>query len=254
MADFTTVNTQYNKGTDGTPDWTGTAMNFGGAGGAHEIRLQRTGGSGGASTSSAAWPYILRPGAGVEAVEECWVFTADTTGTKVATYTGGRVGNARMFRLSFDNLGSPASAMQLTAFRDTSETAPSAGTQTQQASDWRNIVNGQATDTDSHSYEKINIYGSGMPDGGSQETPAAGDIGTTLAATSGVDGASKPGAAAWIATWQSAQGWIQYVEAPAVAESLTAFYWYFALVFYVGVNMQTFNGTGVPFELAYTFT
>jgi hypothetical protein len=252
LADYTTVQMKYNKGTDATPDWTGTAIAFGGSAGANEWRWQRTGGGGGATTASASWPFIIRPGANAQ-VEECWAFSADTTGIKVATYDGGRT-FARVFYIDFDALGSPATAMQLSAFQDTADTTPSPGTQTAGATDGRNIINGHATDTSSTSYLKGNVYGSGFPAAGAQETPAAGNVGTTLTATSGTAGSVSPGAAAWLATWQSLQGWTQYITAPSIAKVLQAFQWYYALSLYVGPNMQTGSFVFTCAELQYTYT
>jgi hypothetical protein len=254
MADFSAVTTDYNSGagTDASPVWTGTTMAMGGSGGANEARWQRTGGGGTTSTSSANWPYVIRPGANA-AVEECYIFTADTTGLKVTTYDGSRTAS-RMFRLNFDNLGSPASKMQFSAFQDTSLTTPTPGTQTAQATDGRNIINGHATDTSSTAYLKGNVFGTGFPSGGAQETPAAGAAGTTLAATSGTAGSVSPSAAAFLTTWQSLQGWTQYITAPSIAASLTAFYWYFVLALYVGPNMQTGTFVFCPWVIQYTYT
>ncbi len=252
MADFTTVTIDYNKGTDGTPDWTGTTIAFGGTSGANEFRFQRTGGGGTTTTASASWPNIIKPGA-TAAVEEMYAFSADATGIKVTTYDGGRT-FARVLRFSFDALGSPASAMQFSAFQDTADTTPTPGTQTANATDGRNIINGHTTDTSNTSYLKGNAYGSGFPAAGAQETPAAGNIGTTLAVTSGTAGSVSPGAAAWLATWQSLQGWIQYITAPSVAKVLQAFFWYISLAMFIGPNEQTGNMVFSVLTLQYTWT
>lgn len=253
MADYTSVTIQYNTNTDASPTWTGTAIAFGGSSGANEFRWQRTGGGGGATTGSAAWPNIIKPGSNA-AVEEMWAFSADTTGLKIATYDGGRT-YANVLRFNFDNTGSPASAMQLGGFQDSTNTTttPTAGSQTANATDGRNIINGSA-DTSNTSYLKANVYGSGFPSAGSQETPAAGNVGTTLAATSGTAGPASPSAAAWMATWQSLQGWIQYITAPSAFKVLTAGYWYFTCALFCGPNEQTGNMVFSPFVLQYTYT
>lgn len=247
LADITTVQMKYNTGSDGTPTWSGTAIAFGGTGdGANEFRWQRTGGGGGPTTGYASWPNIIKPGSNA-AVEEMYAFSANTTGLKIQTYDGGRT-YARVLQFDFSTGGTPASAMQFSAFQDAANTTPTAGSQTANATDGRNIVNG-SSDTSNTSYFKINAYGTGYKQGGSQETPAAGNVGTTLAATSGTAGSATTGDGAWLATWQSAQGWIQYITAFATAVTNTAFQWYIACALYVGPNMSTGNMFWAPFVL-----
>lgn len=257
MSDFTTVTIDYNSGagTDATPVWTGTTMAFGGSAGANEMRWQRTGGAGGASTASASWPFIVRPAANA-LVEQCWVFTADTTGLQALGYpTTTTAFFSRAFRINFDALGTPASAMQLTAYQDTANTAPTPGTQANGVTTGANIVNGHATDTGSASYLKGQIYGSGVPTGGAQETPAAASLSTTVAASDGTAGAITPSAAAWVAThWQSLQGAVQYLQAPSIWKAVTAGFWYFNLALFVGPNMGTGTFVFVPVNLTYTWT
>ena len=256
MADYTTVNTQFNTGSDGATTWTGTAMNFGGSAGLHEARFQRTGGGGIATTPSASWPAIIRPGAGTAGVEEMWIFTTsdNSGGYKCTTYDGGKT-NSLVGRISFDALGSPASAMQLSAFCDAADTAPVAGTQVAMDTDGSNFINGQATDTTSHSYVKLNVFGCGYPSAGAQETPVDASIdGTTLAVTSGAGGAAIAGAGAYLATWQSAQGWSEYAQGTAAPKTLQAFYWYFSIAVFVGSNMQTGGGAFTAWEVQYTYT
>ena len=55
MSDFTTIQLDYNTGTDGSPTWTGLPSPSV-ASGANEIRWCNTS-AGGASTASASWPY-----------------------------------------------------------------------------------------------------------------------------------------------------------------------------------------------------
>lgn len=174
-------------------------MAFGGSAGANELRWCNTGG-GAAGTSSANWPYFTRPSSGTAAVPEMWAFTANTTGVQVATYDGTNA-KSNVLRWNWDNTGTFAAAPQFSAFGDNTHATPSAGTQPG-AQSGSPIVNGHATDTSSTSYLKINAYGNG-----SSQAPAAGAAGTTLAVTSGTAGAVSPGSAAWLATWQSAQGY-----------------------------------------------
>lgn len=256
MSDFTTVTIDYNSGagTDASPIWTGTTIAFGGSAGANEFRWARTGG-GGAAIASASWPFIVRPVANA-LVEECWAFSADTTGLKCLGYpTTTAAFFSRAFRFNFDALGSPASAMQLTAYQDTANTAPTPGTQANGISTWANIVNGHATDTSSTAYIKGVIFGSGVPTGGSQETPAAASLATALTITDGTAGAISPAAAAWVLThWQSLQGATQFLQAPALWKVLTAGFWYFNLAVFTGPNMGTGTMVGVPMNLTYTWT
>lgn len=252
MSDYTTVQIDFNEGTDGAADWTGNVIAFGGSAGANEFRFQRTGGGGGPTTASASWPNIIRPAANA-VVEEMYAFTSDAVGLKV-NYDG-TIAQTMVLRFDFDALGSPASVMQFSAFQDTSDTTPTPGTQTNGATDGRNIINGHATDTSSTSYLKINAFGCGYPSAGSQETPStSGNAGTTLAATSGTAGSVAPGAGAWLVTWQSAQGWTQYISGTGLVKVTQAFFWYIACVLYVGPNMGTGNMVFCPFTLQYTWT
>lgn len=201
IADFTSINVQYNTGTDGSPTWTSTALSFGGSAGANELRWANTGG-GAASTSSANWPYFTRPSSGTATVPEMWAFTANTTGLQVATYTGDNT-KANVLRWNWDNTGTFAAAPQFSAFGDNTHATPSAGTQPG-AQSGSPIVNGQSSDTSSTSYLKINAYGNG-----SSQAPSAGSVGTNPSATTGTAGSVSPGSAAWLSTWQSAQGYVK---------------------------------------------
>lgn len=251
VADFTTVTIDYNTGTDAASVWTGATITFAGTAGANEFRWQRTGGGGVAGTASAAWPNIIKPGANA-VVEEMWAFKSDAVGLKI-NYDG-TTGHPQHARFNFDALGSPASAMQFTAYQDSVPTAPTPGTQTANAVDGRNIINGHATDTTSSSYFKINAFGTGVPAAG-QETPAtSGVVGATMLATSGTAGSVSPGTAAWLATWQSAQGLVQYITAPAIWKVTTAGFWYINSILWVGPNMQTGIMVWTPFFLSYTWT
>lgn len=236
MSDFTTINIKYNTNTDASPTWTSTALAFGGSAGANELRWCNTGG-GGATTGSAAWPYFTRPSSGTAAVPEMWAFTADTTGLKVATYDGNKT-YANVLEWSWDSAGSFAAAPQFSAFGDNTHTTPSPGTQPG-AQSGSPIVNGHATDTSSTAYLKANAYGVG-----SSQAPSAGNAGSTLAVTSGTAGSVSPGSAAWLSTWQSLQGWTQYILCGATPAATTAATWNFTLALFSGVNMST--GTLAP--------
>src|SRR5690348_11583178 len=107
MADFSTFNLQYNKGSDGTPDWSGTAIAFGGVSGANEIRFVNSGLGATTSTASASWPLVTKPSSGTATFGQAYAFTADTTGF-LTTYTGDNT-VARMFRWNWGSVGTFAS-------------------------------------------------------------------------------------------------------------------------------------------------
>lgn len=247
MSDYTTINLQYNTGTDASPTFTGTAIALSGSAGANELRMAMSSGSQNGSTSSANWPYMTRPASGVSAVNQLWAFTADTTGNQISTYTGDNT-KANVLRWNFDALGNPISAMQVSCYGDNTHTAPSPGTQPPGSHNdpW---TNGHASDTSSTSYIKGNCYGSGLTAAGSQETPAAGTVGTNPGATTGAAGAVTPSAGAWASTWQSMQGAIQYLQGPAIPHTTTAFVWYQSLIIFLAANIST----GI-FTLVYTLT
>jgi hypothetical protein len=251
MADYGTLTMNYNTGTDASPTWTGTALAQNGSSGANELRMALSTGSQTGSTPSASWPYMSRPGSGTSVINQLWAFSADTTGSQIATYDGTN-GKANVLRLSFSADGNPITAMQFSCFGDSTLTAPTAGTQpptTHQDA----FTNGQSSDTSSTSYVKINAYDQGLTSGGIQRTPSAGSAGTTVSATSGTAGAATPGSAAWLTTWQSAQGWIQYISGTNAPQASTAFFWYFTMIMYLGANIST--GTWTPvFVLQYSYS
>jgi len=222
----------FNSGTDASPTW--NAIAFGGSAGANEYRWCASG-AGAAGTGSASWPQYSRP-ASTGAIPELWGFSADTTGIKCATYDGTN-GKANVFAIDFDAVGTFAAAPTLSAWGDNTHTAPSAGTQPGGQSG-SPIVNGQTTDTSDASYLKGNLYGT------SGTTVSAGSVGTTLAATSGTAGSVSPGTGAWMATWQSLQGAIQYITAAATPAATTAGKLFFTLALYTGPNMSL--GTLLP--------
>lgn len=225
MADFTTIRAMHNSGTDGTPTW--NAITFGGSAGANEMRWCASG-AGAASTASASWPQFSRPAA-TAAIPEMWGFSADTTGLKTATYDGNKT-FANVMCIDYDNVGTYATAPTLTAYGDNTHAAASPGTQPG-AQSGSPIINGHATDTSSTSYLKIDLYGDDQT-----ANPAAGNAGTTLLVTSGTAGSVSPGAAAWLATWQSAQAATQFITHRRVPAATTAGKIFFTLALFSGPN------------------
>ncbi len=245
MSDFATITLDGNTGTDGSPVW--TSISPAGSGGAEELRWTSSSSGATTSTSSAAWPIFTRPGS-VLAVNAAFLFSTDTTGQPIATYDGSNT-NAHVLRLAWDNLGTYASAPQVSAFGDSTMTAPAPGTQPGGQSG-SPIVNG-SSDTGNHSYLKANFYGQGVTSAGVQETPAAGSLSTPVAATDGTSGAVTPGSAAWIPThWQDLQGWVDYILNGGIPAATTAGYWYFSLSLWTGPGMSP--GTLEP-VLAYQY-
>lgn len=242
---------QYNTGTDAAPVWTGAAIAFGGSGGANELRWAPASGATG-TTSSANWPYVTRPTSGTAAIPQLWAFTANTTGSQVATYDGSNT-NSRVLRWDFDGNGTLAAAFQFSAFGDNTHTAPSPGTQPGGQSG-SPIVNGSA-DTSNTSYLKLNAYGYGVDASGAQQTPAAGSLLTPVAAGDGTAGSVSPASGAWIAThYQSAQGWAQYVLDGVISNTFGhAGDWYWVCVLFTGVGQST--GTLLPvITLQYSYS
>lgn len=250
MADYTTINLQYNTGTDASATWTGTAIALSGSSGANELRMALSTGSQTGSTSNANWPYMTKPSSGTTAVNQLWAFTADTTGNLITTYTGDNT-KANVVRWNFDALGNPVSAMQVSFYADNTHTAPSAGTQPAGTHN-DPFTNGQSSDTSSTSYIKGNCYGSGLDAAGTQYTPAAGTVGTLPTATTGSAGAATPSQGAWLSTWQSLQGAIQYVQGTAIPKTTTAFVWYHTLIIFLGLNITTGIYT-IVYDLTYTY-
>lgn len=227
MADFTTIRPMYNNNTDASPTY--AALAFGGSAGANEIRWCASG-AGAASTPSASWPQYSRP-ASTGAVPELWAFASDTSGVKVATYDGNKT-FANQFCIDYDAIGTFATAPTLSAYGDNTHAAPVAGTQPGALSG-SPIVNGQTTDTSNTSYLKANLYGDDQT-----ASPAAGNAGTTLAVTSGTAGSVSPGAAAWLATWQSLQGVIQFITHRRTPAATTAGKIFFTLALFTGPSMS----------------
>lgn len=251
MSDYSSITLGYNTGTDASPVFTGTALALSGSSGANELRMALSSGSQTGSTASASWPYMSRPSSGTSTVNQLWAFTADTTGNQIATYTGDNT-KANVLRWVFSADGNPITAMSLTFYADNTHANPSAGTQPP-GSHNDAFTNGHSSDTSSTSYIKINAYGSGLTAAGSQETPSAGSVGTNPSATTGSAGAATTSAGAWLSTWQSAQGGLQYVTGAATPHTAQAFNWYATMVIFLGANIST--GTWlICFDLNYTYS
>lgn len=243
MADYGTINTQYNTGTDASPTWTGTAIALSGSSGANEFRMAKSGGGQSGSTPSASWPYMALPASGASVVDQLWAFSTNTSGSQVATYDGTN-GKARVLRKNFSNDGNPISAMQVSFFADSNHTNPSGGTQPPTTHN-DTFTNGTSGETSSKSAIKGNFYGSGLTAGGSQETPSAGSVGTSPSATTGTSGAVTTTAGNWLNTagaWQDLAGWNDYIIGVAIPQASTAFFWYFTLIIYLAASMTTQAG------------
>ncbi len=146
--------------------------------------------------------------------------------------------------IDYDAVGTFAAAPTFSAFGDNTHAAPSAGTQPG-AQAGSPIVNGQTTDTSNTSYLKLNEYGDDQT-----ANPAAGTTGT-VTVTSGTAGSVSPGAAAWLANWQSMQGAIQLVTHRRTPAATTAGHIFFVLALFTGPNMSL--GTLTP-VLTFTYS
>jgi len=230
----------WNSGTDGTPVW--NAVTFGGSAGQQEIRWCATG-AGSATIGSAAWPQYSRPVA-TGAVPELWYFTSsdNTGGVKVATYDGNKT-FANVACIDYDAVGTYATAPTLSAWGDNTHVAPVRGTQPG-AFAGSPIINGAVPDTGASSgvatsFLKGNLYGDDQT-----ANPAAGNAGTTLLVTSGTDGSVSPGAAAWLATWQSLMGAVQFITHRRTPAATTAGKIFFTIALFSGPGMSL--GTITP--------
>lgn len=251
MADYACT-LEYNQATDASPDWSGTALATGGTSGANELRFSKAG-DGAGNVASASWPKFRRL-ASTGVVDELWAYTTNTSGIKVATYDGTKSAS-RVLRFSFDNAGTAVSAMKLSCYATSSLGAATPGSQPSDPStDGSGIVNGDATDTSSTAFIKLNAYGSGLTAGGSQETPSSGAAGSTLAVTSGTAGAATPSAASWLSTWQSGQADTQYIQGPATPAATTAFKWYWVLSLWSGPHLCLGSNIAPVFAVQYDRT
>jgi hypothetical protein len=232
MPDFTTIKSQFNSAATDASAVVWNDITFGGSAGANEIRWCAAA-AGAAGTSSATWPQYSRPGA-TAAVAEMWGFSADTTGIKCNTYTGTNA-NARVMRINYDAVGTFAAAPTLTAYGDNTHAAPVQNAQPGALSG-SPIVNGSADtlNTTYFSYLKANVYGDDAPTG---TDPAAGTTGT-VTVTSGTLGSVSPGAAAWLANWQSMQGVLCFITHRRTPAATTAGNIWFTLALFTGPGMS----------------
>lgn len=243
MADYGTISTDYNTGTDASPTWTGTTIALSGSGGANEFRMALSTGSQTGSTPSASWPYMALPASGVTTVNQLWAFTTNTSGSQIATYDGTN-GKARVLRKNFSADGNPISAMQVSFFANSTHTNPSAGTQPPGTNN-DTFTNGTSGETSSKSAIKGNFYGSGITAAGTQETPSAGTVGTAPSATTGTSGATTTTAGDWLNThgnWTDLAGFNDYIIGVAIPKASTAMLWYFTLAIYIAASMTTQAG------------
>jgi hypothetical protein len=237
VADFTTLKLQVNTGaSDASPTW--TDILFGTAG--YELRAALAAGSQTTSTASASWPSILKPTSSTTLIDKMYAFTADTTGFVI---TGGDSTGAHrnVYRINWDNTGTFASAPIISAWKDNTYPAASAGTQTSPG-DGSNIINGTSGETSSTSALKGVAYGVGLTSGGSTDNPGS-NYGTNPTATSGSAGAQVPVLATW-GSWQSLQSATQYIQNAQTPQAATAGTWNFLLALYLAAGMT--GGTLLP--------
>ena len=239
MTDFTTLKLQGNTGvSDASTTWTDVL--FGTAG--YELRAALSGGGATTTTPSASWPSMLKPASGVTLVNQMWAFSADTTGLQINTYDG-TTAHYNQFRISWDNLGTFASAPLISAWASSALPAASPGTQPG-TGDGTSIVNGTAGESGSLSLLKANAYGYGVDTAGVQQTPAANAAGTeTVNGHSGAGGVS-PGTGAWLATWQDLQAATDWIVDAVIPKATTAGYWYFVTILRIAFGMT--GGTLLP--------
>lgn len=264
MADFTLIANQFNTGSDSVPIWTATAQATGGTGGANEIRF--CGSSAGSAVTAANWPNFVQP-ASVQAVPEAWCINTDNgttaTGYKIATYgapSSGIVPYSLVARIGWSADGTFAGRPVLTAYTNSSHVNPSAGTQPPGANN-DTFTNGSSGDTSNTSYLKINAYGYGVDGSGTQQTPGAGSLTTTVAATDGTNGHAVTSSNAWLPThWQSAQGSIQDIQLGTTPNWTThtgttvAYYLYYAFVLFAGPGLTPNSAITFGLNFSYSFT
>lgn len=188
---------------------------------------------------------MTKPASGTATFNQAWAFTADTTGLQ-STYTGDNT-VGRVLRWNWDALGTFASAPQFSCFDSTAHNTPSPGTQP-------SIVNG-SSDTSNTSYMKGNAYGRGTAASGSvQDTPSAGSVGSNPTATTGTAGSvAPPTTPAWLTTWQSFQGFTQYIVDAVTPQATFAGNWYFTLILFYGANISAATYTWT-LTMQYTFS
>ncbi len=253
MADYSSIKIQQNEGTDASPSWA-RDITFGGSAGANEMRFVSSTAGATTSTPSASWPYTTRPTGSPAVVDNCYFFTADTTGVLCTTYDGSNT-NQNVFRVTLTNDGNMVSAPRFSAFADNTHPTPSPGTQVDNPTNGANIINGHATDTSSHSYLKGAVYGVGITNpGGAADVPpnSHAAIGTAPTATTGSSGAVTTSAGTW-SSWQSFQGWTEYIALGAIPKPSTAGNINFSLSLWMGANMKPGVMPFCPVVFDYTY-
>lgn len=250
MSDFTVITLRFNSGSDASPTFTGNSINFAGSSGNNELRFAQSGTGAGTTLSYTNWPFVTRPSSGTQVINQLYGFPTDGAGTQITTYDGTSA-HYMQLQWNWDNTGTFAAAPQFSAFGDNTHATPSPGTQPG-AQSGSPIVNGHSSDTSSTSYLKINAYGQS-----GNQVPSANAGGTVSVTTgSGTTGSpvgSVPATNAWLSTWQSAQGWVQYIVNGVVPSATTAGQWYWVCILYTGANMST--GTLQPvITLQYAYT
>lgn len=246
-ADFTTLKYQINSGaSDASPTW--TDILFGTSG--YELRAALSGGAQTTSTPSASWPAIVKPTSGTTLINQMYGFTADTTGFAV-TGSDGTGSHYNVFRVSWDNLGTFASAPTISAWQNNTYPAASPGTQPSPGSgDGSSVVNGTSGESSSTSLLKAVVYGVGVTAAGAADNPGS-NYGTSPTATSGSAGAITTTAATW-SGWQSLQSSTQFVTNGVTPKATTAGTWNMLLALYIAASMT--GGTLLPvLGISYTY-
>lgn len=175
---------------------------------------------------------MLKPSSGTTLVNQLWAFSADTTGLQCNTYDGTSA-HYMQLRISWDAVGTFASAPIISAWKDNTYPAAVPGSQPG-TGDGSSIVNGTSGESSSTSLVKANAYGYGYS--GSQQTPSA-NAGGTLAVTTGTAGAVSPGTGAWLTTWQSLQAATQYIQDAVTPTATTAGLWYWVMAMWIVAGM-----------------
>ncbi len=220
---------QWNTGaSDASPTWNDFLLGTAG----YEMRLCNTGQDPSNNTPSVSWPIFPHPSS-VVVIPELHLYQSDASGFKVTTYDG-TTAHYMQERLSWDALGTFASAPIISVWKDATFPAANPGVQPG-VGDGSSIVNGSA-DTGNTSYWKMNRYGFGVDPSGVQQTPSANAAGT-LTASSGVNGAATPNSNNWLNNWQSLQATTQFLQDGAIPKATTAGFWYGMHVVYTGPNL-----------------
>ena len=242
------ANTGSGAAGEGSGSATWTDVLFGTSG--YELRAALSGGSQSTTTPSASWPSILKPNSGVTLVNEMWAFSADAVGLKITTYDG-TTGHYLQFRISWDNVGTHASAPIISAWKDNTLPAASPGTQPG-TGDGSSIINGTSGESSSLSLLHANAYGQGLTSGGVQQTPGSNAGGTLAVNSHSGSGAATPSSAAWLATWQDLQASVNWIANGGIPQATTSGLWYMCMAVWIAASMT--GGVLLPVVgLSYTW-